>query len=78
MTDYFELHEIDDSDVQMRLFSQTLTREVKKRFKGLNPGSIIDLAVFHRVFLNKWENKKNPLQILSEFDAMKRAPNETI
>ena len=67
MKDYFELHEIDDFDVQMRIFSQTLTSEVKIWFKGLNPGSIADLAVFHRLFINKWEKKKNPLQILSEF-----------
>ena len=78
MTDYFELHEIDYSDVKMRLFAQTLTGEVKKWFKGLNPRSIADLSVFHRLFLNKLEKKKNPLQILSEFYAMRRAPNETV
>ena len=77
MTDYFELHEIDYSYVQMRLLAQTLTWEVKKWFKGLNPGSITNLAVFHRVFLNKLEKKKNPLQILYEFDAMKKYPNES-
>ena len=78
MIDYFELHEIDDSDVQMRLFAQTLTWEVKKWFKGLNPSTIADLSVFHRLFLNKWEKNKNLLQILFEFDAMKRDPNETV
>ena len=61
MTDYFELNEIDDSDVQMRFFTQTLIGEVKKWFKGLTAGSIADLEIFHRVFLNKWENKKIPL-----------------
>ena len=29
MTDYFELNEIDEADVQMRLFAQTLARVVK-------------------------------------------------
>ena len=62
----------------MRLFAQTLTGKVKKWFKGLNPGSIIDLAVFHGSFFNKWEKKKNPLQMLFEFDAMKRDPYETV
>ena len=62
----------------MRLFTQSLTGEVKKWFKDQAAGSINDLAVFHRTFLNKWEKKKNPLQILSEFDALKRAPNESI
>ena len=28
--------------------------------------------------MNKWEKKKNPLQILSEFDALKRSPNESV
>ena len=78
MTEFFELHEIDESDVQMRLFAQTLTGEVKKWFKGLTACSIADLAIFHRLFLNKWEKKKKPLQILSEFDAIKRAPNESV
>ena len=42
MTDYFELHEIDEADVQVRLFSQTLTGDVKNWFKGINAGSIVD------------------------------------
>ena len=46
MKDYFELHEIDDVDVQMRIFAQNLTGGVKKWFKGLNAGSVADLAVF--------------------------------
>jgi len=28
MNDYFELHEIDEKDVKMRLFAQTLTGDV--------------------------------------------------
>jgi len=46
MTDYFELHEIDESDVQMRLFAQTLTGDVKKWCKGLPTTHIEDLDVF--------------------------------
>ena len=78
MKNYFELHEINDVDVQMRLFVQILDGEVKKWFKGLNVGSITNLAVFHKLFLNRWEKKKNPLQILSVFESIKGAPNETI
>ena len=55
--DYFELYELDDVDVQMRLFSQTLAGDVKKWFKGLPTGSIADLVVFHWMFLNRWEKK---------------------
>ena len=59
MIDYFELHEIDEVDVQMRLLAQTLAGDVNKWFKGLNAGIIVDLAVFHRIFINWWEKRKN-------------------
>lgn len=78
MTDCFELHEIDESDVQMRLFAQTLIRDVKKWFKGLPANHIADLTTFHILFIDRWERKKNPQQILSEYDNIRRAPNELV
>ena len=78
MKKYCEIYEIDESYVQMRFFAQILIWEVKKWFKNLAAGSIANLAACHRAFLNKWEKKKNPLQILSEFDALKRSPNESV
>lgn len=76
ITDYFDLHEIDASDVKMRLFAQTLARDVKKWFKGLPTNHIVDLSAFRRLFIDRWERKKNPLQILFEYENIKRAPNE--
>ena len=76
MNNFCEIYEIDEDDVKMRLFAQRLLGEVKTWFRNLNARSIVDLEAFHRIFLNKWEKKKNPLQFFSEFDAMKRAPNE--
>jgi len=61
MTDYFELHEVNEDDVQMRLFAQTLGGDVKKWFKSLPPNHIADLIAFHQLFINIWERKKNPL-----------------
>lgn len=78
MTDYFELHDIDESDVQMRLFDQTLTGDVKKWFKALPANHIVDLGVFHRLFIDRWERNKNPLQILSEYDNIRRDPNDSV
>lgn len=43
MSDFFELHEIDEADVQMRLFAQTLTGDVKKWFKAIPSNHIADL-----------------------------------
>lgn len=77
-TDYCEVYEINESDVQMRLFSQCLIGEVKKWLKNLATSSIANLDAFHRTFLNKREKKNNPLQILSEFDALKISPNVSV
>jgi hypothetical protein len=47
MNDYFDLQEVDEAYVQMRLFSQRLTGDVKKWFKELRAASIADIASFH-------------------------------
>ena len=65
MNDYFDLQEVDEVDVQMRLFAKSLTGEVKKWFKTLQAATITDIVVFHRDFLDRWEIKKNPIHILS-------------
>jgi hypothetical protein len=52
--------------------------EVKKWFKGLATGSIPDFPGFEQVFLRKWEDKKNPLQLLTQFNNLKRDPAETV
>ena len=78
MNDYYDLHEVDEADVQMRLFAQSLTGDVKKWYKGLRAASILDLTAFQRSFLDRWEVKKNPLQILSEYESIKRNQGETV
>jgi len=75
MSDFFELHELDESDVQMRIFSQYLTGDVKKWFKSFPTNHI---TYMERLFIDRWENKNNPLQILSEYENIKRGPNETV
>lgn len=62
----------------MRLFAQTLTGDVKKWFKAFPANNIADLANFHRLFIDRRERKKNPLQILSEYDSIRRASNESV
>jgi hypothetical protein len=78
MNDYLDLQEVDKVDVQMRLFIQSLTGDVKKWFKALPTASIPDLVAFQRSFLDIWEVKKNPLQILSEYENIKRNQGETV
>jgi hypothetical protein len=78
MNDYFDLQEVDESNVQMILFAQSLTGEVKKWFKTLCATSITDISSFHRSFLDRWEVKKTPLQILLECENIRRNQGETV
>jgi len=78
MNDYFDLQQVDEADVQMRLFAQSLTGEVKKWFKTLRVASITDIVDFHQSFIDRWEVKKNPLQILLEYENIRRNQGETM
>jgi hypothetical protein len=78
MNDSFDLQEVDEADVQMRLFSQSLMGDVTKWYKGLHVASVLDLITFQRSFLDRWEVKKNPLQILSECENIRRNQGETV
>jgi hypothetical protein len=78
MNDYFDLHEVNEADVQMRLFAQSLIGDVKKWYKSLCAASVLDLTAFQSSFLDRWEVKKNPLQILSKYKNIRRNQGETI
>jgi hypothetical protein len=78
MNDYYDLHEVNEVDIQMRLFAQILTGDAKKWYKGLRTTSVLDLTTFQRSFLDRWEVKKNPLQILSEYENIRRNQGETV
>ena len=70
--------EIEEKTIKMRIFAQSLGGDVKKWFKNLPPNSINDLPSLHQTFINKWETKKNPLQILTEYSSLKRNPGESV
>ena len=64
--------ELEDETIKMRMFTQSLGEEPKKWFKILSPKSLHDLPALYQTFINKWEIKKNSLQILSEYSNLKR------
>jgi len=70
--------EIKEETMQMRIFAQSLGGEAKKWFKNLATNSIYDLPSLYQTFINKWEIKKNPLQILSEYNNIKRNRGESV
>lgn len=62
----------------MRLFSQSFYGEVKKWFKGLATRSIHNFQEFETTFLRKWERKKNSLHLFTQYNNLKRGPDESV
>ena len=58
MNDCFDLQEVDEESVKLRMFSQSLRGEVRKWLKYLYPNSINEIPTFHQIFLKRWEVKK--------------------
>ena len=67
--DFIDLEEVDYLDVKMWLFAQSLSSEAKKWFKDLPNGSIMNFQDFQNVFLDRWDYKQNPLQLLSLYNS---------
>ena len=62
----------------MRLFAQTLYGEEKIWFKDLPARSILTFESFQTLFLDKWEDKKSPLQVLSQYNNLKKDNFESV
>jgi hypothetical protein len=69
---------VDHEDVKMRLFTQSLSGEVRKWFKALQAASIPNFAAFETSFIARWGDKKNPLQLLTQYNNMKRVSEEMV
>jgi hypothetical protein len=78
VTDFIDLEEIDNDDANMRVIAQSFSGDVKTWFRNLTPNSVANPQELTDLFLSKWEEKKNPLQILVEYDALRRHPNESV
>ena len=76
--DFIDLEEVDYEDVKMRLFAKNLSGEAKKWYKDLPPGSIQNFAAFQTTFLDKWDDKQSPLQVLSQYNNLKEGGFESV
>ena len=65
-------------DVKMRLFSQSLSGEAKKWFKDLLAASILTFQDFQNAFLERWDDKQSPLQLLSQYNCLKKGGFESV
>ena len=62
----------------MRLFAQSLKGEVKKRFRPLTPRSIVNSRIFEQMFLDRWEEKKFFVQMITQYNQLRRGNDESI
>jgi hypothetical protein len=69
---------IENEDVWMRVFVQSLDGEVRKWFRGLTPGSIVGIEALDDVFLRQWGDKKYFMYYITEFGSLKRKEGESV
>jgi hypothetical protein len=69
---------IENEDVWMRVFVQSLNGEVRKWFRGLTPGSIFGIEALDDVFLRQWGDKKEFMYYITEFGSLKRKEGESV
>ena len=70
--DFIDLEEEDHDDEKKRLFAQSLFGEAKRWFKDLPTSYIPTFESFRTLFLDRWEENKIPLQILSQYNNLKK------
>jgi hypothetical protein len=69
---------IENEDVWMRVFVQSLDGEARKWFRGLTPGSIDGIEALDDSFLRHWGDKKDFLYYITEFGSLKREEGESV
>jgi hypothetical protein len=75
---YADNPNIENEDVWMRVFVQSLFGESRKWFRGLAPGSITGIEVLDEAFLRHWGDKKDFLYYITKFGSLKRKEGESI
>jgi hypothetical protein len=69
---------IENEDVWMRVFVQSLDGEVRKWFRGLAPGSIAGIEALDNVFLRQWGDRKDFMYYMTEFGSLRKMEGESV
>jgi hypothetical protein len=69
---------IENEDVWMRVFVQSLDGEVRKWFRGLAPGSITGIEALDNAFLRQWGDRKDYIYYMTEFGSLKKQEGESV
>jgi ribonuclease HI len=75
---YVDNLNIENEDVWMRVFVQSLDGEVRKWFRGLAPGSIAGIEALDNVFLRQWGDRKDYIYYMTEFGSLKKQEGESV
>jgi hypothetical protein len=69
---------IENEDVWMRVFVQSLDGEVRKWFRILAPGSIVGIEALDSAFLRHWGDKEDFMHYMTEFGSLKKMGGESV
>jgi hypothetical protein len=69
---------IENEDVWMRVFVQSLDGEVRKWFRGLALGSIAGIEALDSAFLRQWGDRKDFMYYMTEFGSLKKMDGESV
>lgn len=69
---------VEQLDVVLRLFVQSLNGEARKWFRSLTNASITTWEELEKSFTQKWDEKRNHENILTKFNAIRKKPEEDI
>jgi hypothetical protein len=69
---------IENEDVWMRVFIQSLDGEVRKWFRGLASRSIDGIEALDSAFLRQWGDRKDFMYYMTEFGSLKKMEGESV
>ena len=73
-----DLELVDEDDIKMRLFLLSLSGEAKKWFRYLPSRSVATFEAFQTLLLERWGDKTSPLQVLSQYNKLKKGGFEFV
>lgn len=71
VSDFVDFEEVDHDDVKVRLFAKIFYGDVKKWFNNSRLTIFSNYLELEDAFLARWCEKKNPLQIMDEYNNLK-------